>query len=104
MELLTKEDKVRFIWGHCKLYLLEFQKFQDPYPSPICYYVWSNPKMGGDNTIKEFDGKYNDFCSILKISDGRDQGEHVIKEICGEHVKFSNIIFNKKCFTNEAFT
>jgi len=52
-------------------------------------FVWSDPEyLGGDNTIKPFDGSYKEWCDLEGIPYGRCKGEHTIRSYCGENVKF----------------
>ena len=45
-------------------------------------YLWSDPNHKGDNTIKKYDGTYEDFLETISMTFGRDKGRHIIGEYC----------------------
>ena len=50
-------------------------------------FVWSDPDYGGDNTIKPFNGSYNEFIRTMNIPFCRDKGRNTIAARCGNDVK-----------------
>lgn len=55
-------------------------------------FEWSNPEYpDGDNTIKAFNGGYKEWYEHIGIPSGRSKGKHVIKDYCGEDVKFLDV-------------
>ncbi len=49
-------------------------------------FIWNDPDYGGNNTIIPYSGSYKDWCINLNIPYGRDKGQHIIKEYCGNEL------------------
>lgn len=45
-------------------------------------YVWNDPFNGGDGVLSPFNGSYQDWLKLRKISAGLYKGEHLIGEFC----------------------
>ena len=66
-----------FTWGFGTNFLIEIGTER---------YVWSSPDYNGDNTIKPYKGNPRNFTSDGFC--GRDKGTHIIREYCGNDVRF----------------
>lgn len=88
--MITKESlapligEITWCWNH--LYFIE---------TSIGNFVWSDPNyLGGDNTIRPFNGTFNLFRkSCANIPYGRDKGKHIIKDYC-PNFEFVDVPFN----------
>ena len=45
-------------------------------------YIWNDPDYSGDNTIRKFNGTYDEWCKKTNIPYGRDKGVHRIGDYC----------------------
>lgn len=72
-EQLNPTDEASFTWSYGVQFLLETNKG---------YFVWNDPRYGGDNTIRRFLGNYEDWIRYQHIPYGRDKGKHLIKFYC----------------------
>lgn len=51
-------------------------------------YIWSNPNYSGDNTIRKFEGSFKDWLKLNGLDYARSKGYHIIRNYCGDQVKF----------------
>ncbi len=72
-------QRAHFTWSFGKEFFIVINNKEN--------YIWNDPEYGGDNTIKKFDGTYNEWCWKIGIPYGRDKGDHIIKNYCGEDVE-----------------
>ncbi len=49
-------------------------------------FVWLDPDYGGNNSFRRFTGTYEKFVKTIHVEFGRDKGQHVIRDYCGEDV------------------
>lgn len=81
---MTKEEFMEevgdFCWNYANKFFIE-TRFGN--------FIWSDPDyLGGDNTIEQFGGSYEDFVKLEKIPYCRDKGKHRIRDYCGEEFTF----------------
>ena len=75
--MLTLDTVGEFTWGFGNEFFIE---------TPEGNFVWSDPDYSGDNTIRFFNGTYQDWCKHQNLPYGRDKGKHTIRGYCGENV------------------
>lgn len=76
--MLTIKDIATFTWNFGNKFFLETSKGN---------FIWSDPNYSGDNTIIPFNGTYGDWIKSENIKYGRDKGNHVIEDYCGNDVR-----------------
>ncbi len=76
--MLKLTDIGHFTWGFGSDFFIEVDGLGN--------FVWSDPDYQGNHIILPFAGSYKEWCEKLKIPFGRDKGEHVIKDYCGNDV------------------
>lgn len=75
---LELTDEASFTWGFGEVFFLETAKGN---------FEWSDSSYPrGDNTIRPFDGSYNEWCESQGIPFGRDKGKAIIESRCGSAV------------------
>ena len=79
INMINLDTVADFTWGFGCHFFLETEDGN---------FIWSDPEYQGDNTIKQFNGDYKEWCSKSNIPFGRDKGSHTIRGYCGENVKF----------------
>ncbi len=49
--------------------------------------IWSNPEYGGDNTIRKYEGTYDDWYNSLEVKHVEDKGRHITRKFCGKDIE-----------------
>ena len=80
--MINLDTLAQFIYGFGQDFLLEVKTEN----ADVVYYVWNDPDYGGNNTIRPYYGKPEDFTSPGFC--GRDKGNHIVRNYCGENVIF----------------
>lgn len=75
--MITLDTVGSFTWDFGNKFLIETNEG---------LFVFSDPEYNGDNTIRKFEGDPKNF--TMPNFMGRDKGTHVIRDFCGENVRF----------------
>lgn len=74
-ELLGLVGEFTYCWG--MTFFIETEKGN---------FVWKDPSYQGDNTVKIYDGSWNQYREETNLPYGRSKGHHVVGNYCGDQV------------------
>ena len=80
--MVTKEEFLNVVGEFTWMWGMDFFIETD-----VGNFIWKDPDYQGDNTIRRYNGSYNDYLKEFDIDFGRDKGKHMISEYCGTEFK-----------------